>query len=237
MFERFTERARMVVVLAQEEARALRHNYIGTEHLLLGMIREEEGTAARVLESVGLGYGPARDDIEHIVGPGENVTGGQIPFTPRAKKSLEMALREALSLGHDYIGTEHLLLGLIRDENGVAVRVLSDFGVPADRVRDEVLRQLKEAPPPQPVRSRGIRFKPPWFGPAAELVDQLAPEIRQKHGREPDAGDLLIVLASAYGVENLDDVQAAVDRSRAAEATKREDAIAQARRRLGLDGP
>ena len=117
MFERFTERARQVVVLAQEEARTLKHNYIGTEHILLGLLREEEGLAARVLESLDITVERVRAQVVRIVGSGEEVTSGQIPFTPRAKKVLELALREALSLGHNYIGTEHILLGLVREND------------------------------------------------------------------------------------------------------------------------
>src|SRR5438270_10834218 len=123
MFERFTERARQVVVLAQEEARTLKHNYIGTEHILLGLLREEEGLAARVLESLDITVERVRAQVVRIVGSGEEVTSGQIPFTPRAKKVLELALREALSLGHNYIGTEHILLGLVRENEGVAARI------------------------------------------------------------------------------------------------------------------
>ena len=118
MFERFTERARQVVVLAQDEARALKHNYIGTEHILLGLLREEEGLAARVLESLDITVEEVRAQVARIVGQGDEVTTGQIPFTPRAKKVLELALREALSLGHNYIGTEHILLGLVRENEG-----------------------------------------------------------------------------------------------------------------------
>jgi len=124
MFERFTERARQVVVLAQDEARALKQNYIGTEHLLLGLLREEEGVAARVLESLRVTLEEARFVVGRVVGQGDEVTTGQIPFTPRAKKVLELALREALSLGHNYIGTEHILLGLVRENEGVAARIL-----------------------------------------------------------------------------------------------------------------
>ena len=160
MFERFTERARQVVVLAQEEARTLRHHYIGTEHILLGLLREEEGMAARVLESLEITVDRVRAQVVRIVGSGEEVTSGQIPFTPRAKQVLELSLRESLSLGHNYIGTEHILLGLIAEEagvvfrtrrepdsdreehEGVAVRVLHDFGVDAERIRNEVIRML-----------------------------------------------------------------------------------------------
>src|SRR6059036_551484 len=142
MFERFTERARQVVVLAQEEARILKHNYIGTEHILLGLLREEEGLAARVLESLDITVERVRSQVVRIVGSGEEVTSGQIPFTPRAKKVLELALREALSLGHNYIGTEHILLGLVRENEGVAARILLDFDADSDKIRNEVIRML-----------------------------------------------------------------------------------------------
>ena len=135
MFERFTERAREVVVLAQDEARLLKHNYIGTEHLLLGLLREEEGLAARVLESLHITTAEVRAQVGRIVGRGEEVTAGQIPFTPRAKKVLELSLREALSLGHNYISTEHVLLGLVRENEGVAARILLNFDVDPERVR------------------------------------------------------------------------------------------------------
>ncbi|HEX3615293.1 MAG TPA: Clp protease N-terminal domain-containing protein, partial [Solirubrobacteraceae bacterium] len=142
MFERFTERARQVVVLAQEEARTLKHNYIGTEHILLGLLREEEGLAARVLESLEITVERVRAQVVRIVGSGEEVTSGQIPFTPRAKKVLELALREALSLGHNYIGTEHILLGLVRENEGVAARILLDFDADSEKIRNEVIRML-----------------------------------------------------------------------------------------------
>src|SRR5437868_5132408 len=142
MFERFTERARQVVVLAQEEARTLKHNYIGTEHILLGLLREEEGLAARVLESFDITVERVRAQVVRIFGSGEEVTSGQIPFTPRAKKVLELALREALSLGHNYIGTEHILLGLVRENEGVAARILLDFDADSEKIRNEVIRML-----------------------------------------------------------------------------------------------
>ncbi|MDQ3910642.1 MAG: AAA family ATPase, partial [Actinomycetota bacterium] len=142
MFERFTERARKVVVLAQEEARHFNHNYIGTEHLLLGLLREDEGVAARALSSLNVTLDEVREQVESIVGYGEEGTGGQAPFTPRSKKVLELALREALQLGHNYIGTEHILLGLVRESEGVAARVLSNLGVDPDKVRREVVRML-----------------------------------------------------------------------------------------------
>jgi ATP-dependent Clp protease ATP-binding subunit ClpC len=142
-FERFTERARQVVVLAQDEARLLRHNYIGTEHLLLGLLREEEGLAARVLEELGVTLAAVRSQVERIVGLGDEVaTTGQIPFTPRAKKVLELGLREAVAHKHDYIGTEHILLGVVREGEGVAVRILRELGADEERVRTAVIRLL-----------------------------------------------------------------------------------------------
>jgi ATP-dependent Clp protease ATP-binding subunit ClpA len=145
MFERFTERARQVIILAQEEARALKHNYIGTEHVLLGLLREEEGLAARALASLGVTQENVRTAVLTIVGEGEKAVNGQIPFTPRAKKILELALREALSLGHSYIGTEHILLGLIRENEGVAARILLDLGTDAESIRNEVIRLLSQS--------------------------------------------------------------------------------------------
>ena len=142
MFERFTERARQVIVLAQDEARALRHNYIGTEHLLLGLLREEHGVAARVLESLDLTIEEVRAQMGRIVGQGDDLTTGQIPFTPRAKHVLELSMREALSLGHDYIGTEHILLGIVRENEGVAARILLDFDADAEKVRNVIVRML-----------------------------------------------------------------------------------------------
>jgi ATP-dependent Clp protease ATP-binding subunit ClpA len=143
VFERFTERARQVVVLAQDEARHLKHNYIGTEHLLLGLLREEEGLAARVLESLHITLEEVRAQVERVVGRGdEPLVSGQIPFTPRAKKVLELALREAMSLGRNYIGTEHILLGIVRENEGVAARILLDFDADAEKIRNEVIRLL-----------------------------------------------------------------------------------------------
>jgi ATP-dependent Clp protease ATP-binding subunit ClpC len=143
VFERFTERARQVVVLGQDEARALKHNYIGTEHILLGLLREEEGLAARVLESFDITVEEVREQVKRLVGQGdEEIVGGQIPFTPRAKKVLELALREALSLGHNYIGTEHVLLGVVRENQGVAARILLEFDADAEKIRNEIIRML-----------------------------------------------------------------------------------------------
>jgi FolB domain-containing protein len=142
MSERFTERARKVVVLAQEEARHFNHNYIGTEHLLLGLLQEDNGGAARVLNSLNIALDEVREQVKIIVGYGRERTVSRPPFTPRSKKVLDLALREAWQLGYSYIDTEHILLGLVREPEGVAARVLSKLGVDSDKVRREVVRML-----------------------------------------------------------------------------------------------
>jgi ATP-dependent Clp protease ATP-binding subunit ClpC len=179
VFERFTERARQVVVLGQEEARALKHNYIGTEHLLLGLLREEEGIAARVLESFDITLGEVRDQVKRLVGQGdEEIVTGQIPFTPRAKKVLELALREALSLGHNYIGTEHVLLGIVREDQGVAARILLDFDADAEKIRDETIRMLSGPGGPgvvhvETVEHRAVRSGWTSSGPLAQRAPSV----------------------------------------------------------------
>src|SRR6516165_2597966 len=142
MFERFTDRARRVVVLAQEEARMLDHNYIGTEHLLLGLIHEGEGIAAKALEAMGISLDAVRQQVEAIIGRGQQAPSGHIPFTPRAKRVLELSLRESGQLGHNYIGTEHILLGLVREGEGVAAQVLVKLGAELTRVRQQVIQLL-----------------------------------------------------------------------------------------------
>jgi ATP-dependent Clp protease ATP-binding subunit ClpC len=142
MFERFTDQARQVVALAQEEARMLNHDYIGTEHLLLGLIHEGEGVAAKALESLGISLEAVRQQVEEIIGQGQHAPSGHIPFTPRAKKVLELSLRESLQLGHNYIGAEHILLGLIREGEGVAAQVLVRLGADLNRVRQQVIQLL-----------------------------------------------------------------------------------------------
>src|SRR6202050_1430260 len=142
MFERFTDRARRVAVLAQEEARMLNHDYIGTEHILLGLIREGGGVAAKALESLGISLEAVRQQVGEIIGQGQQASSGHIPFTPRAKKVLELSLREALQLGHNYIGTEHILLGLIREGDGVAAQVLVKLGADPSRIRQQVIQLL-----------------------------------------------------------------------------------------------
>ena len=179
MFERFTERARQVVVLAQDEARALKHNYIGTEHILLGLLREEEGLAARVLESLDVTVEEVRAQVARIIGPGdEPIVSGQIPFTPRAKKVLELSLREALSLKHNYIGTEHILLGLVRENEGVAARILVDFDADAETIRNEIMRVLSGPGGPglvhtETVQHRAVRGGWTSYGPLAERTPSL----------------------------------------------------------------
>ncbi len=248
MFERFTERARQAVVMAQEEARTLKHNYIGTEHILLGLLREEEGVAARVLESLDITLERVRAQVVRIVGSGEEVTSGQIPFTPRAKKVLELALREALSIGHKYIGTEHILLGLLRENEGVvrgnegvAARILLDLDADSEKIRDEVIRMLSGAGGPTAsagmTASAGITeprlgIDPAWINGLDRVLGPLAAEIRRELGREPDGGDLLLALASSrhttaaralreLGVE-LDALWGTVERVRHDDIRKRE---------------
>ena len=147
MFERFTDRARRVVVLAQEEARMLNHNYIGTEHILLGLIHEGEGVAAKALESLGISLDAVREQVQEIIGQGQNAPSGRIPFTPRAKKVLELSLREAMQPDPTkHVDTEHILLGLIREGEGVAAQVLVTLGADLSRVRQQVMEMVSSAP-------------------------------------------------------------------------------------------
>ncbi|MEV6306318.1 Clp protease N-terminal domain-containing protein, partial [Actinoplanes sp. NPDC051861] len=177
MFERFTDRARRVVVLAQEEARMLNHNYIGTEHVLLGLIHEGEGVAAKALESLGISLEGVRQQVEEIIGQGQQAPAGHIPFTPRAKKVLELSLREALQLGHNYIGTEHILLGLIREGEGVAAQVLVKLGADLNRVRQQVIQLLSGYPGKEPPVPGGA---PGEATPATSLVlDQFGRNLTQ----------------------------------------------------------
>ncbi|MGA1279764.1 MAG: ATP-dependent Clp protease ATP-binding subunit, partial [Candidatus Nanopelagicaceae bacterium] len=176
MFERFTDRARRVVVLAQEEARMLNHNYIGTEHILLGLIKEGEGVAAKGLEALGISLDGVRSQVEEIIGQGQQAPSGHIPFTPRAKKVLELSLREALQLGHNYIGTEHILLGLIREGDGVAAQVLVKLGADLNRVRQQVIQLLSGYQGKEAVTSGG----PAEGQPSTSLVlDQFGRNLTQ----------------------------------------------------------
>jgi hypothetical protein len=195
VFERFTERARQVVVLAQEEARTLGHDWLGTEHILLGLVREREGLASRVLANLGVTVEQVRAHVVRAIGAREGEhRAGQIPFTPEAKKVLERALREALSLGHNFIGTEHLLLALTREREGLAARILRELDIDAERVRTEVMGMLAEPraavarPVPDMDRS-WLDFTP---SEAFELTERLAPlssritfEVRRHAGEEP----------------------------------------------------
>src|SRR4030043_332371 len=162
MFSRFTERARKVIILAKEEARRFNHDYIGTEHILLGLIREGEGVAATVLQKMGVSLENIRLEIEKLVQPGPTTQIiGDIPFTPRAKKALELAAEEARSLGHNYIGTEHLLLGLIREGEGVASQVLMNLGLELDKVREEVMNLLGSELPGYEAGQKSAHTKTP----------------------------------------------------------------------------
>jgi ATP-dependent Clp protease ATP-binding subunit ClpC len=195
MFERFTDRARRVVVLAQEEARMLNHDYIGTEHLLLGLVQEGHGVAATALEALGISLDAVRQQVELIIGRGQQPRPGSIPFTPRAKKVMELAKRESEALGHGYVGTEHLLLGLVREGDGVAAQVLVRLGADLNRVRQQVILLLhREAgtPPGAPAR-RGKRERERLIDetPARfDLVDQRLAAIEHWVGMTPDLSDL-----------------------------------------------
>jgi ATP-dependent Clp protease ATP-binding subunit ClpC len=203
VFERFTERARQVVVLAQEEARSLGHQYIGSEHILLGLLREQEGLAARVLESLDITVERVRAQVVRIVAAGEEVASGQIPFTPRAKKVLDLALGEAAGLGHNHVGTEHMLLGLVRENDGVAVRILLDFDADGEKIRNEILRMLGDRPSRPDKRVQGVAALP--------IVVDASPRVRAllldaaqhalaAHRAEIEPFDLLYALAGDASV-------------------------------------
>ena len=207
MFERFTHRARRVVVLAQEEARLLNHNYIGTEHVLLGLVREEEGVAAKALESLGISLEKVRRQVEVIVGRGATPPSGHIPFTPRGKRVLELSFREALQLGHDYIGTEHILLGLLREGEGVGAQALVGLGVDLGTARQKVVELLaSEHPLRDAGDSEGVAVRASaQIGPLcvscrSEVVSSAAyrvVEVRDEEGLEPRR--LLFVFCRACG--------------------------------------
>jgi len=196
VFERFTDRAQRVVVLAQEEARTLNHNYIGTEHLLLGLVREGEGVAAKALESLGISLDEVRQQVEEIIGQGQEAPPGHIPFTPRAKKVMELAQREANDLGHSYIGTEHLLLGLAREGEGVAAQVLVKLGADLARARQQTI-QLLHGPAGSVVlrqgRRLGSRARARLLDDALARIDALdrrIAAIERWVGMRPDLGAL-----------------------------------------------
>ena len=183
MFERFTDRSRRAIVLAQEEARFLGHNYIGTEHILLGLIREDQGVAAKALESLGISLELVRQQVEEIIGHGQELPPpGHIPFTPRAKKVLELSLREALQLSHSYIGTEHILLGLLREGEGVAAQVLVTLGADLNRVRQQVIQLLRDGAAEAPAGIASL----PGFGSAESRLSAVEHWV----GMTPDTGEL-----------------------------------------------
>ena len=193
MFERFTDRARRVVVLAQEEARMLNHNYIGTEHLLLGLIHEGTGVAAKALESLGVSLEAVRAQVEAIIGQGQEAPSGHIPFTPRAKKVLELSLRESRQLGHDYIGTEHILLGLLREGEGVAAQVLARLGADLNRVRQQVIELLHGRRDEEPAASAAggrERRPPPEIASRLDAIGSRLSAVEQRTGTGPDTGEL-----------------------------------------------
>jgi ATP-dependent Clp protease ATP-binding subunit ClpC len=196
MFERFTDRSRRVVVLAQEEARMLDHDYIGTEHILLALIGAGGGVAAQALESLGVTEETARQQVEEITGRGQaGPVRGHIPFTPRAKKILQLSLREAIALGHGFIGTEHILLGLVREDDGVAIRVLSGLGVDPDRVRQQVIqlvsaRRVQQEPGTGRTAGRGKRKLLSELRGRLDSLDWRLSVLEQRVGTSPDLAQL-----------------------------------------------
>ncbi len=239
MFERFTDEARQAVVLAQEEARTLGHRHIGTEHILLALLREEDGVAGAVLESLDITLERARAEVVRIIGPGDGASPGQIPFTPRAKKVLELALREALSLGDDHIGSEHILLGLVRERDGVAMRILLDQNVDAEQVRDGVMRARRGTAPSLARVSPEDRVQVVSRDDPGAMLTMIERQIRAFLHREPDNGDLLVILATlpegivgrALKELGVDDgaLDAALARARAAGPDEIEDQLERAR--------
>jgi ATP-dependent Clp protease ATP-binding subunit ClpC len=232
MFERFTDRARQVVALAQDEARRLNHNYLGTEHLLLGLVREGDSVAAKALKSLGISLEAVRQEVEEIIGQGQQAPAGRIPFTPRAKKVLQLSQREALALGRNDIGTEHILLGLIREGEGVAAQVLLLLGADVHRVRQQVIQLLagfqdKDEPKSGRAarrsgkagrRQRGLL--PEILG-RVESIDSQLSAIGQQVGAGPEVGDLDQQIAqarrdkeAAAGAEDYESAAALRDRER-----------------------
>jgi ATP-dependent Clp protease ATP-binding subunit ClpA len=196
MLERFTDRARRVVRLAEEEARRLDHNYIGTEHILLGLIREGEGVAAKALESLGISLDAVRQQVEEIIGRGQQAPFDFIPFTPRAKKVLELSLRESQQLGHNYIGTEHILLGLIREGDGVAAQVLVKLGADLNRVRQQVIQLIAAQQQPGHLPAREgvpvteVQARLDAIEGRLGAIDDLLAAVEQRVGIRPDTMDL-----------------------------------------------
>jgi ATP-dependent Clp protease ATP-binding subunit ClpA len=190
MLERFTDQARRAVVLAEEEARTLDHNWIGTEHLLLGLIREGDGVAARALESLGISLQPVRQQVEEMIGRGQQVPSEQIPFTPRSKKVLELSLRESLQLGQDHVGTEHILLGLIREGDGVAAQVLVRLGADLNRVRQQVIELVSDLRPQSGRRPPREVVPVIWMQVRLDVVEGRLAAVEHRVGIGPDTSDL-----------------------------------------------
>jgi Clp amino terminal domain, pathogenicity island component len=211
MFERFTEKSRKTVVLAQEEARHFNHSYIGTEHLLLGLLRLDEGVAVQTLTSLGVTLRGAREQVESIVGYGEEETGAQAPFTPRAKKTLELALRESMQLGHNYIGTEHILLGLAREKEGVAASILSKLEVDADRVHREVVGRLGRETSPVPGETPLVEVGPREYGRDPLLFRGQVESLRITARLDGQPETLLLDLEYAYAVQDAEDASSVMD--------------------------
>jgi hypothetical protein len=199
MFERFTDRGRRVIVLAQREASRLNHNYIGTEHILLGLLREGEGVAAKALESLGISLDAVRQQVEEIIGRGQEALSGHIPFTPRAKQVLELSLRESLQLGNNHIDTEHILLALIREGGGVAAQVLVLLDADPNRVRQQVIQLLAghEGQEPVSAQSAALELSLPVVQARLEEVEQRLAAIEQRVGTGPDTRDLDEQIAQA----------------------------------------
>ena len=215
MFEKFTDRARRVVVLAQEEARLLRHDYIGTEHLLLGLIHEGDSVAARALESLEVTLDAVRGEIEEIMGASSSVPQGHIPFTPRAKKVLELSLREARSLGSDYIGPEHILLGLLREREGVGVQVLVRLGIDLNRVRQRVIQLMRAEGGGGPEGGADSESRPALArsrGPL-EVLRRLDGIESRLHGIESWLLELELSVRTTMGRSDLPETLAAADSS------------------------
>ncbi len=245
MFERFTDQARQVVTVAQEEARTLDHDHVGTEHLLLGLVHVEDGMAARALALLGISLAAVRQQVEEIMGQGKKrAPAAHLPFTPRAKKVLELSLREALHLGHNYIGTEHILLGLIREGEGIAARVLVKLGADLSRVRQEVIKLVAEArrEEDKPQTARGALRVGPARGPDSgrlaeaitriESIDSRLSAIEQRVGTGPEIAELDQQIAqlrrdkeAAAGTEDYESAAALRDRERQllAERSARQD--------------
>jgi ATP-dependent Clp protease ATP-binding subunit ClpA len=222
MFERFTDRARRVVVLAQDEARLLEHDYVDTEHILLGLIHEGQGVAAKALESLGISLQAVRAQTEEIIGQGQQAPSGRIPFTPSAKKVMELSLRESLQLSHKYIGTEHILLGLIREGDGVAAQVLVKLGADLNRVRQQVIILLHAYQGEEPSQSRtaaGEHTLPSGGRARLDAVEGRLAALEQRVATGPDTSDLDEQIAQVRrekesAVDAQDYAQAAERRSR-----------------------